>query len=160
MPSKSAQLARRMVALSAVFLWVLALPLSAQSINNKTAIGFPENGVFTGSDFDTAQLTNGNLHIEIPLWSLPQRGLPPLSAKYVYDNKGWYTKVHCGHMGICTSVPDIELGTNAKWNRTFSWTATMTQKIVNQPCSAGNQTTYTSRMVRDGDGTKHHMLPD
>src|SRR5260370_761476 len=32
-------------------------------------VGLPENGVFDGSDFDTIQVTNGKLHVEVPLYS-------------------------------------------------------------------------------------------
>src|SRR5436190_5562135 len=51
-------------------------------------IGLPANGSFSGSSFDNVQLNNGNLHIEIPLYSLSGRGLSvPVSV--VYDSKGW-----------------------------------------------------------------------
>src|SRR5438445_13586300 len=53
------------------------------------AIGLPVNGAFSGSDFDLVQLNNGDLHIELPLYSESGRGLST-EFKYVYDNKGWY----------------------------------------------------------------------
>src|SRR5215469_2480350 len=45
-----------------------------QDIVNQLNIGLPPNGVFSGSDFDSVQINNGNLHIELPLWSMKGRG--------------------------------------------------------------------------------------
>src|SRR5262245_48241005 len=90
---------------------LLRVASSAQAINNKTNIGLPENGVFDGSSFDNVQLTNGNLHIELPLWSYSGRGLP-ISFKYVYDNKGWYIENRCTRTGFCTDTVKREIGNN------------------------------------------------
>src|SRR5207302_8992023 len=76
------------------FFSVPALAQDAINVANHNSIGFPQNGVFNGSDFDTVQLNNGNLHIEIPLWSLPGRG-PSAYLKMVYDSKSWYLKETC-----------------------------------------------------------------
>ena len=83
----------------------------AQEFNNKTNIGFPENGAFDGDSFASVQMNNGNLHIEIPLWSSPGRGLP-VTEKFVYDNKGWYLRTNCSHMGVCQDHPVPESGNN------------------------------------------------
>jgi hypothetical protein len=49
------------------------------------------SGTFHGSDIDTVQLNNGNLHIDLPLFTMSGRG-PGVAVKYVYDSKGWYEK--------------------------------------------------------------------
>ena len=47
---------------------MLLAPLSLVAQDaNKFNVGLPANGVFDGSDFDTVQINNSNLHIEIPL---------------------------------------------------------------------------------------------
>src|SRR5260221_11484124 len=35
-------------------------------------------------------VANGNLHLEIPLASFPQRGTSPLTFSLVYDSRIWY----------------------------------------------------------------------
>ena len=56
-----------------------------------TATGFPENGVFEGSSFDSVQMNNGNLHLQIPFKCIPGRGQNHCYV-YSYDNRGWYYK--------------------------------------------------------------------
>src|ERR1700722_19376435 len=93
------------------FFWALAAsvccffvaPAFTQDLTNPLNIGLPANGVFSGTDFDSVQLNNGNLHIEIPLWSTKGRGLS-VDYKYVYDNKGWYINEHCDRVGYCTDT--------------------------------------------------------
>src|SRR5215471_9677095 len=69
-----------------------------QTVTNASNIGTPANGIYSGSDFESVQLNNGNLHIEIPVWSLHGRGLGT-GASFVYDSSGWgNTHTHCVHM--------------------------------------------------------------
>src|SRR5437899_1482640 len=60
----------------------------AQSTNSQN-VGLPPNATFDGTGIENVQANNGNLHIEIPLYSLPGRGLP-VQVSYVYDSKGWW----------------------------------------------------------------------
>jgi hypothetical protein len=70
-------------------LWVLqGVPLHAQQVNPGTNSGLPPFGSFHGIDFDTVNLQNGNLHIEIPILSVKQRG-KTLTWKYVYETQEW-----------------------------------------------------------------------
>jgi hypothetical protein len=50
---------------------------------------------------------NGNLHLEIPVASFPQRGSKPLTYKFVYDSRIW---VQSGGSGWSTNTP-----TGAQW---------------------------------------------
>src|SRR5712692_10758103 len=76
----------------------------AQVVPNDYQIGLPLHADFSGSDFENVQLNNGNLHIEIPLWSATGRGLP-VGFKYVYDSAGWGFNEHCGRLsGYCTDT--------------------------------------------------------
>ena len=50
--------------------------------------GVPINGAFSGSNVDSVQLNNGNLHIDIPLLDLPGIGIP-IHIHFIYDNKTW-----------------------------------------------------------------------
>ncbi len=51
--------------------------------------GLPAFGSFHGGTFDNVNLQNGNLHLEIPIVSVPQRVGPNYSYKFVYDIRGW-----------------------------------------------------------------------
>src|SRR5712692_395805 len=97
---------RRAAFLISVVMALLALAhlVLAQGAPNDYLIGFPEHADFSGSDFENVQLNNGNLHIEIPLWSATGRGLP-VGFKYVYDSAGWGFNEHCGRLsGYCTDT--------------------------------------------------------
>ena len=39
-------------------------------------VGVPINGAFSGSNIDSVQLNNGDLHIDIPLLDIPGLGVP------------------------------------------------------------------------------------
>jgi RHS repeat-associated protein len=51
-------------------------------------VGVPINGAFSGSNIDSVQLNNGDLHIDIPLLDLPGLGVP-IRIHFIYDNKIW-----------------------------------------------------------------------
>ena len=51
-------------------------------------VGVPINGAFSGSDIDSVQLNNGDLHIDIPLLDIPGLGVP-IRIHFIYDNKIW-----------------------------------------------------------------------
>jgi YD repeat-containing protein len=51
-------------------------------------VGLPDNGTFHGSNIDTVQLNNGNLHIDIPLLHLPGIGLDT-DIHLTYDSQVW-----------------------------------------------------------------------
>src|SRR6516165_10865348 len=97
------QLCRLSVNIAFVFLCVISCSGRAwcQLVDfNNT--GFPDNGVFDGDDFESVQLNNLNLHIEIPVWGTKGRG-PGAWAKYVYDGNNWYYKTVCSPHGMnCT----------------------------------------------------------
>lgn len=61
----------------------------AQGDTPNQAIGLPAHGSFGGSSIDQVQFNNGNLHVEIPLYTIPGRGLS-VPVSLVYDSKGWY----------------------------------------------------------------------
>src|SRR5215475_13216777 len=90
---------------------VLSAFLCAQQTNS-TIIGLPAHGIFSGNAFDSIQLNNGNLHIEIPLWSDKGRGLDS-SYSLVYDNKGWTVNQSCNTF-YCDAF--IDPSGNMQWN--------------------------------------------
>ncbi|MCI0625315.1 MAG: hypothetical protein L0387_27340 [Acidobacteria bacterium] len=132
----------------------------AQDVNNQLNIGLPPNGVFSGSAFDSVQLNNGNLHVEVPLASVSGRGLP-VDFKLVYDNKGWYFITSCNGQGICTDRVQPAPGNNMAWRLAGPFNYNVTLKSTNLVCTPGlsPQSVKTNYVLQEPDGTKHHFLP-
>ena len=51
-------------------------------------VGLPTNGTLHGTDIETVQLNNGNLHIDIPLLHLPGIGMDT-DIHFTYDSHIW-----------------------------------------------------------------------
>src|SRR6266849_3717268 len=63
------------------------LPTNGQQLYDGNQ-NLPPFGSFHGSDFDIVSLQNGNLHIRIPILTVPQRG-KDLSWSFTYDTPSW-----------------------------------------------------------------------
>jgi hypothetical protein len=77
--------------------FVLALPVvlaHAQSVPSQLNTGYPENGLFHGSEIDNVQINNGGLHVAIPVSTTKGRGLSA-SSKVVYNSKSWTFRTRC-----------------------------------------------------------------
>ncbi|HEV8525690.1 MAG TPA: hypothetical protein VGQ71_14440, partial [Terriglobales bacterium] len=136
-----------------------SLAAKGQQITNQNNIGLPLNAVFGGSEFDSVQLNNGNLHIESPLWSAEGRGLDT-SFKYVYDNKGWYLREACGRY-TCRYYATPEFGNNMQWRMAAPTAYRVRWDWIVQECDPGfSYVTYTNYILQEPDGTKHHFRPD
>ena len=145
--------------MAACFCVCLALTCVSWS-QEATHIGFPANGVFSGSSFDSRNMYTGNLHIEIPILSTKGRGLPA-QVKWVYDNQGWYLKNHCDRWGFCVDTVTQSSYNHLHWAAVTPFGYAGTGKLVIQQCSPGsNQLTTMSRYLHEPDGTTHHIAPD
>ena len=60
----------------------------AQTADNTVNTGLPAYGTYTGSTFDSVQMGNGNLHIQIPLISVPGGGFPRVTPSYMTVKAG------------------------------------------------------------------------
>src|SRR5215470_742732 len=59
-----------------------------QAVSDWNQNGYPVFGTFHGSDLDMVSLSNGNLHIEIPIASFPQRH-GEFNYKFIYDTPSY-----------------------------------------------------------------------
>jgi hypothetical protein len=139
---------------------------SAQGAPPDYQIGFPPHGDFSGSDFESVQLNNNNLHIEIPLWSVPGRG-PSVGLKYVYDSKGWGFKENCNRIsGTCTDtvtpypVKAGVVGNHLAFTLVGSQSYQINSGRQTYQCSGGVNIFSYSYNMSAPDGTHHHFLPD
>lgn len=153
---------------------ILFLGMTANSVAAQTVIpadyqiGFPEHGDFSGSDFESVQMNNDNLHIQIPLWSLPGRGLG-LDTKYVYDSKGWgFNEICSKKTGTCADHASPSpgshglgccFGNNLFWSLLLSSSPALTEITGFKGCGSTNALTY-SFPFSAPDGTRHHFVPD
>src|SRR5438552_7140480 len=144
------------------FFSVPALAQDAINVANHNSIGFPQNGVFNGSDFDTVQLNNGNLHIEIPLWSLPGRGLGAY-LKLIYDSKSWYLKESC-HTSRITGETDcgqsVWESSGGHASLKFVTPIGFVARRANFKLCGDLGFYYSNFTLREDDGTTHHFVPD
>jgi RHS repeat-associated protein len=129
-----------------------------QDLTNPLNIGLPPNGVFSGSDFDSVQLNNGNLHAEIPLWSDKGRGLS-VGFKLIFDNKGWYFTEHCDKYGYCTDTTRPEPGSNMSWTVAGPLNYLFKETSVSQQCAPGVNDLAYSYTMQEPNGTKHSFQP-
>ena len=145
--------------------------VAAQETGNQAG-GLPANGSFQGSDFDSVQLNNGNLHIEIPLYKLSGRGLGA-SVKYVYDNKGWTEKTlnSLEDTPVYVKAPNVCCGPgNLPPYHNMAWTVA---SPLSNGVGGGGQTTkqvcslngnfYNATMLnffyKEPGGTTHEFVP-
>jgi hypothetical protein len=54
-----------------------------------TSIGYPNTGIQLPTAGGTVDVTNGNLHVEIPLGNPTQRGSVKLQPRLIYDSRIW-----------------------------------------------------------------------
>lgn len=102
------------------FVCALEIPQHSftQMVNDGNQLGLPPQGTFSGSDFDLVSFQNGNLHITIPIQSLPQRNGKTLAISYVYDIPTW--SLIGDYSGGNGAVWDVEQEGDEVWGAEFS----------------------------------------
>jgi len=94
----------RMAAILAVLI-IISLSHQMFAQDYLQAVGTP---VFTSAEpveLGSVNAANGNLHLEIPIASFPQRGLKPLTYKFVYDSRIWVQSGGSGWYPNTTASP-------------------------------------------------------
>jgi RHS repeat-associated protein len=76
-----------LIALATVSLTTASV-LNAQ-VDLTQIIGLPERAHLLPVRFGYVNLDNGNLHLEIPLYSMPYRGHPAVTSTLIYDSMFW-----------------------------------------------------------------------
>lgn len=132
---------------------------SAQMINDANQIGLPPLGTFGGSNFDLVSYQNGNLHVTIPLQSLPQRGVKSYDVAFVFDLPTWtLTGDFSGGSG---PVWDVEHASDERWgsNTHFRLVTPFYYTVGHQDdtitCTGGSQGVKDQFVVYDPTGAKH-----
>ena len=117
--------------------WQLALCISVLFANVASAqtnpnleTGLKPYGAFDSTTFDSINISNGNLTLDIPIFDYPQRGGVTVRVRLAYNNKGWRVIPDCWSNGTCTPIwiwngNGVQLGMD---NGTMSstWTVVLT----------------------------------
>jgi len=123
-------------------------------------IGDPVHAHTLPVRFGLINLDNGNLHLEIPLYSVPERGEAPVTNTLVYDSTFWNTAALSGGLSM-------EYPTNSGWGGgglttglagSTSWTTSTL------PCTGGYQASgvvyvYTNYLFTSSNNTLHQFSP-
>jgi RHS repeat-associated protein len=116
----------------------------------------PPFGSFTGSDFDTVGLQNGNLHLHIPIASWKQRGGKTLTRSYVYDAPSWSRQTTMSTMNNHRYYITTLLGNSPNAHFVIDWGGwEVSSPIDGATCKNGN--VYHNWVVTDPEGTKHPL---
>ncbi|MGH9540882.1 MAG: RHS repeat-associated core domain-containing protein [Terriglobales bacterium] len=120
--------------------------------------GLPTSGVFDSTRIDAVNLTTGELHDEILLFSIPGRG-HDFWFKEEWDSNGWYYSTRCNVDGVCTDTVrqdnDSRMFGKAVSPGNYRWGAS----AVTGLCNAG-ASYVTNQWMQEPNGTKHHFVPD
>ena len=154
------ELIRHLFVVAAIFLFSPAV--FSQTVSNENNTGFPENGIVKGTDIESVQVTNGNVHIEIPIYKSPGRGLD-VAYRFLLDSKGWGFATVCGG-GVCTDHPNIASNANPILTVKGPFTYVTSYKGSALYCGDGMiQYIYDKKsnvVLTEPNGTKHHFVPD
>ena len=141
----------------------------AQRVHDGNQTGLPPFGSFHGSNFDLVSLVNGNLHVEIPIVSLSQRGGRVIRTRFVYDIPTWQVY----WIPLPPSDPGApgywvldkgsdQLDGTTKWRLSTEglsgWKAgyTYTEETCTNPPYM-NYYVFSNYTITDSDGTKHQV---
>ncbi len=152
-----------LILLGVLCLWpVLAC---AQYTDDSTLTGLPPFGSFHGSDFDSVLLQNGNLHVQIPILSLPMRNGKNFNWRYIYDTPAWQGEWFPNPLpsdpnnGLYRILPlaSIQLeDAGFRLTNPARWMTTYNVNGVNCPSGPPPYPTYRAGYtVIDPDGTSH-----
>src|SRR5215467_3275717 len=124
--------------------------------------GLKAYGSFHGGSIDSVSLTNGNLTLHSPIWSVPQRGSLDFELGIAYNNKGFTVAVspsgcsQSGNINRCTNTVRSKVsGVFITQTHSFAGAADVPQAVSSWTDQSGNPVLFTKYDVTAGDGSKH-----
>ena len=122
----------------------------SQATDSAHQIGLPNSGTFDGDTLVSVQLNNGNVHIEIPVWSATERG-PVLQYLFVYNSKAWLVNHTQNYYYVSNDVgSSLQLVGPADYH---IYNATNATKKC--PSASGTYTERSGFVLQEPGGTKH-----
>jgi hypothetical protein len=133
-------------------MWTFAKPAEAQYT---TAAGTPTFSTAMPVEMGFTNVANGNLHIEIPLASFPQRGSLQYNARLVYDSLIWtISSNQWSPTNIPNSMGGWRLVTGGEPGTVTSVTGS---SACDTPPPIQTRTFHTSFVWTAPDGTSHRF---
>jgi RHS repeat-associated protein len=139
-----------------------AAPDLASQVSNQLNTGFPENGIFRGSDIESVQMNNGGIHVEIPIFSAKGRGLN-VASRVVYNSKSWTFRTRCFTSGGGFCEDDVSGDPLGYGSLVFAGAFDYMFHASSRTCQQTQNVFLTivgGYTLREPDGTKHHFAPD
>jgi RHS repeat-associated protein len=139
-----------------------AAPNLISQVSNQLNTGYPENGVFRGTDIETVQMNNGGLHVDIPIFSAKARGFN-VSSKVVYNSKSWTFRTRCFTSGGGFCEDDVVSDGLGYPGLVFAGAFDYMFHASGRTCQQTQNVFLTivgGYILREPDGTKHHFAPD
>ncbi len=150
---------RRIFSLIAVTLASVFVATAEAQVGAAPSIGFDPYGTFQSSEVDHVNLSNGNVVVRIPLFSLPQRGaFKPITYSIFANTMPWTAQL----------LPDTAGG--AGYNVTYQMspeTQILSDAPPEFPVAGGNSTyldssanlkTVTNWSIQDYSGASHALV--
>ena len=135
-------------------------PVRSQSVTNSNNTGYPPNAIIQGTEIESVQITNRNLHIEIPIYTSKGRAGLDVTYKFVLDSKGWTFSTQCSQ-GVCTDHPNTDINSNVVLTLRDPLSTHLNSKGSNLTCGGVHIYDLKSNVIfTETNGTKHHFLPD
>src|SRR5262249_26233747 len=137
-------------------------PYLASQGSNQLNTGFPENGIFRGTDIENVQMNNGGLHVDIPTFSAKGRGMN-VSSRVVYNSKSWTFRTRCLTSGGGFCEDDVSGDPLGYSTLVFAGAFDYMFHASSRTCQQTHDVFITINggyTMREPDGTKHHFAPD
>jgi RHS repeat-associated protein len=139
----------------------LSVSISTAQVSNQLNTGYPENGIFHGTEIESVQINNGGLHVEIPIFQAKARGFN-IASKVAYNSKAWTFHTRCFTSGGGFCEDDVQgdplgyptLAFFGAFDYLFSTSSSACTTSGISYLQIGGYT------LREPDGTKHHFFPD
>jgi RHS repeat-associated protein len=139
-----------------------AAPNLTSQVSNQLNTGYPENGVFRGSDIETVQMNNGGLTVNIPIFSAKARGFN-VASKVIYNSKSWTFHTRCFTSGGGFCEDDVVSDALGYPGLVFAGAFDYMFHGSSRTCQQTQNVFLTivgGYTMREPDGTKHHFAPD
>lgn len=141
---------------------LLGVSKANSQIPNQLNTGYPEGGIFHGTEIENVQINNGGLHVDIPIYSVKGRGLG-VGSNVIYNSKNWTFRTRCFTSGGGFCEDDVAGDSLGSQVPALYRTPDYLFHNSSRSCQAGFDLFYFrvgGYILREPNGTKHHFVPD
>jgi len=154
-----------------------AIALHGQTTADLTQhVGIDPYGTYSGSNVDHVDMNSGNISVQIPLFTLPQKGKLILGYQLVLNNNGWAPQRSCDNYGCLNTwmrstimgpaivpIEDPWVSSYALVSAADTAPPCITDENGNTSCGSGYSSPWQAIMgynIVEPDGARHSLLVD